>query len=384
MFSLQSGGLCELAAIADPFASRFDEAVAALRAENIGIYEDVAKMLQNADIDACIIATPIPLHVPQTLAALDAGKHVYLEKPPCVTLEELEQLRSAQEASGKVCAVGFQMQTTPAMRFINGQIASGAIGKLQTVSAGVRWMRNDGYYGRSGWAGKWMHNGQPVFDGPATNALAHVAHASLFLSGASSHEWGSIARVRGCLKKARPIESYDSIFLEAETETGVLVRLCFTHATNKGDEVRIRCIGDAGEAEIEWNGTVRLTQNGEETRQFNFFCESHYASMLNFLRSLREPSQTPKTTFEDCRPYLQLTNGALQSSGGASDFQHDKIRFVGAGDSGAYYTVAGLDEQIESFVEDPQAIPPLLAPGEWIEADQIRTHLAVDSPVTHS
>src|SRR5690349_17120140 len=105
-FSLQSGGVCQLAAIADPFASRFDEVVAALRAENIGIYDDVDAMLQNADIDACIIATPIPLHVPQTLAALGAGKHVYLEKPPCVTLEELEQLRAAKDVAGKVCAVG--------------------------------------------------------------------------------------------------------------------------------------------------------------------------------------------------------------------------------------------------------------------------------------
>jgi predicted dehydrogenase len=211
--SLQAAGVCELRAIADPFAGRQPATVAALQAQGVEIYDDAEKLCARDDIEAVFIATPIALHAPQALLAFAAGKHIYLEKPPCVTLAQHAQLVAAQERAQTVCAVGFQMQSSGAVQFVKRELVRGTLGKVDTIWAGVRWRRDDAYYQRASWAGKWRINGSPVFDGPATNALSHVVQATLFLAGETQSESAQIRRVRGTLKKARPIESYDSIYL---------------------------------------------------------------------------------------------------------------------------------------------------------------------------
>jgi predicted dehydrogenase len=376
--ALQSGGQCRLAAIADPYAPQHASVVAALRAENVAIYDDIAQLLTDDKIEACFIATPIPLHVPHALAVLRAGKHVYLEKPPCVTLEEWKQLSAAEAHSGKRITVGFQMQTAPAIHFLKASLIAGAIGRLQSVSVSARWRRDDAYYARSPWAGCWMTEGRPVFDGPATNAISHAVHGALFLSGDAAASWGQLQRVRGRLRRARPIESYDAAFLEAQTASGVLVRLAFIHATPEQDRVVLTCVGDNGRADLGWDGSVRIAVTHKNPQQFNFPCEAHAAAALDFLRAVRDPAHRPFTRLEDCLPYLQTVNGALQSSGGAQAFESSLVRrHETETGRGGYYTVDGLDEELAAFAADPAATPSLLAPGEWIEISDLAEQLTL-------
>ncbi|MFC5758071.1 Gfo/Idh/MocA family protein [Rhizobium sp. GCM10022189] len=69
-------------------------------------YDDYDRMLADPDIDAVIIATADAFHVPASLRALEAGKHVLCEKPVGVTVEECLKLKAAVEKSGKVFQVG--------------------------------------------------------------------------------------------------------------------------------------------------------------------------------------------------------------------------------------------------------------------------------------
>jgi predicted dehydrogenase len=69
-------------------------------------YSDYDAMLADRDIDAVIIATADDFHVPASLRALEAGKHVLCEKPVSVNVEEAEQLKRAVELSGKIFQVG--------------------------------------------------------------------------------------------------------------------------------------------------------------------------------------------------------------------------------------------------------------------------------------
>lgn len=62
-------------------------------------YTEYDTMLQQADIDAVLIATPMPLHAPQSIAALKCGKHVLCEVPAAVTLSESQQLFQAAQQS---------------------------------------------------------------------------------------------------------------------------------------------------------------------------------------------------------------------------------------------------------------------------------------------
>ncbi|OCJ00615.1 oxidoreductase [Rhizobium sp. AC27/96] len=69
-------------------------------------YADYDRMLADPDLDAVIIATADAFHVPASIKALQAGKHVLCEKPVGVTVEECRELKTAVETSGKILQVG--------------------------------------------------------------------------------------------------------------------------------------------------------------------------------------------------------------------------------------------------------------------------------------
>jgi predicted dehydrogenase len=94
----------ELYAICD-VATDLLERMAAMHAPRT-TYRDYDAMLQDPNVDAVIIATADAFHVPHTLAALQAGKHVLCEKPLGVSVEEAESLQTAVQQSGRVLQVG--------------------------------------------------------------------------------------------------------------------------------------------------------------------------------------------------------------------------------------------------------------------------------------
>lgn len=69
-------------------------------------YNDYDRMLADPDVDAVIIATADAFHVPASMRALEAGKHVLCEKPVGLTVEESYDLKAAVEKSGKIFQVG--------------------------------------------------------------------------------------------------------------------------------------------------------------------------------------------------------------------------------------------------------------------------------------
>ena len=98
--TLHRAALCRLVAVADPMLDEQSAIWRGLNAEGIDNVGEYQALLGRDDIDAVVISTPIPLHATQTVAALNAGKHVYLEKPPCPTIGQwwaMEADRAARQ-----------------------------------------------------------------------------------------------------------------------------------------------------------------------------------------------------------------------------------------------------------------------------------------------
>src|SRR5687768_6403248 len=91
----------ELVAVADLYDGRLTLAKEAFGAA-VATTREYEQVLARKDVDAVIIATPDHWHVPITVAALDAGKHVYVEKPMVQLWEEGQKVVDAQKRSGKV------------------------------------------------------------------------------------------------------------------------------------------------------------------------------------------------------------------------------------------------------------------------------------------
>jgi predicted dehydrogenase len=85
--------------------------------------------------DAVVIATPFRTHHALAHAALEAGKHVLVEKPLCPTVEECDDLIELAESSGLVLAVGHVFLFNPGIVALRGIVASGELGEIRTISA---------------------------------------------------------------------------------------------------------------------------------------------------------------------------------------------------------------------------------------------------------
>ena len=103
-------------------------------------YKDYNDLLADKSIDAVFIMTPEHLHHNMTIAALQAGKHVYIEKPLAHTIEEGAEIVSAWQQSGKIVQVGTQNRSSSLYKKAQELIRQGMVGDVHFVRA--FWYRN--------------------------------------------------------------------------------------------------------------------------------------------------------------------------------------------------------------------------------------------------
>ncbi|MBL6864201.1 MAG: Gfo/Idh/MocA family oxidoreductase [Rhodospirillales bacterium] len=99
----------------------------------INIYDSYASMLEDAGLDAIILATPHSLHVDQIKLAANSGKHIYVEKPIALTLEETRISIDAARNAGVEIAVGFQRRCHPSMVSALTAVKDGSLGRILHV-----------------------------------------------------------------------------------------------------------------------------------------------------------------------------------------------------------------------------------------------------------
>ncbi len=96
---------------------------------------DYAALLADPDIDAVYNALPNDLHLPWTVAALQAGKHVLCEKPLALNAAEVAAMRAAEQASGGVAMEAFCHLHHPQLARVKSRLAAGAIGRLVAMQS---------------------------------------------------------------------------------------------------------------------------------------------------------------------------------------------------------------------------------------------------------
>jgi len=130
----------QLCSCADTNSERLQSFAETYRLESS--FEDYQELLRDYDLDAAIICLPNFLHFPASLAALEAGKHVFCEKPPTMNAAEMKVLRDEAEKRGLIYFFGRQFRFTPAVRTARDIIAEGRLGKIYRARA--TWIRSRG------------------------------------------------------------------------------------------------------------------------------------------------------------------------------------------------------------------------------------------------
>jgi predicted dehydrogenase len=170
--------------------SRRDHNEADLAAEfgtPLKAYKDYDQMLADPDIHIVDICTPHKFHADQAVAAAQAGKHLIIEKPICLTYDDAKRIRDAINSAGVQAMVCFECRYSAHFTMIRSIIDQGLLGELHYGEV-------DYYHGIGPWYGQFDWNVKKDFAGSSLlTAGCHALDACLFFMNGNVEEVTSLA-----------------------------------------------------------------------------------------------------------------------------------------------------------------------------------------------
>ena len=165
----------EVIATCDIIKERAESAAKILGAKHA--FTDFNDLIALKEIDMVDVCTPNYLHSIVAVAALNAGKHVFSEKPDAMTVDEALQMKTASEKSGKHLMVMRNWRYAESSRYIKKYVEDGKCGELYAGRCG--WIRRRGIPGKGGWfTTKAMSGGGPLID-----LGVHIIDLSMWIMG---------------------------------------------------------------------------------------------------------------------------------------------------------------------------------------------------------
>jgi UDP-N-acetyl-2-amino-2-deoxyglucuronate dehydrogenase len=201
---------------------------------------DLVALLALKEVDVVSILTPSGLHSEHAIAAAKAGKHVVVEKPMALRLEEADaMIRACDEAGVKLFVVKQNRFNVP-IRKAREALLEGRFGRLVLGTVRVRWCREQAYYDQAPWRGTWKLDGGVL----ANQASHHVDMLEWFMGEVESvHARAITALVE--------IEAEDTAVATLKFRNGALGIIEATTATRPTDvEGSLSILGEKGMAEI--------------------------------------------------------------------------------------------------------------------------------------
>ncbi len=164
----------QLVAVADIVETR---ALRAAKESGAEPYTDYRRLLERRDLDVVTICTPSGMHAQMAIDALCAGKHVIVEKPMALNLQDADRMIATAQATGRRLCVVLQNRYNPPMQDLRRVVDEGRLGRLLLGNATVRWYRPQEYYD-DGWHGTFGMDG-----GALMNQSIHHIDALQWLMG---------------------------------------------------------------------------------------------------------------------------------------------------------------------------------------------------------
>jgi predicted dehydrogenase len=226
-----------LVAVCDPVRARADAVATKF---GVPAEYDIDAFLARKDIDAVSVLTPSGLHPRHVIACAKAGKHVVVEKPMALRLQDADDMiRACDEAGVKLFIVKQNRFNVPVVK-AREALDAGRFGKLILGTVRVRWCRDQAYYDQDEWRGTWAYDG-----GVLSNQASH--HVDML-------EWffGDVVSVhaRAITALAR-IETEDTAVATLKFKSGALGIIEATTAARPTDlEGSLSILGERGMVEI--------------------------------------------------------------------------------------------------------------------------------------
>jgi predicted dehydrogenase len=304
----------DLVMCADPVAERAS-ALAAHHPRCMAT-TDPSQLTSAADLDAVIIATPHDRLVSLTLACIQAGKHVLVEKPAARSADELRPVCVAAEARNVVVKVGYNHRFHPSLRKARELFDSGSIGELLFIRGRY------GHGGRPGYEREWRADPRVSGGGELLDQGSHLIDLARWFAG-------DFVRVSGHLASYYwPMQVEDNAFISLETAER---QVAWLHAswTEWKNLFSFEIAGKIGKLQIDGlggsYGTERLSwyrmlpeMGPPETTIWEFPGPdtSWQAEFDHFASCIRDRS-TPSGSVHDALANLEIVDALYRETGRA-------------------------------------------------------------------
>jgi len=269
------------------------------------VYADYGAMLKKEDLDGVIVATPHNLLRDACLAAIAAGRHVFVEKPAAMNLREGQEIVKAARAAGVRLMVGYCVRYNAVRTTMKELLAQGAAGEILAVAAGK------GSHPFLGWlSDPKQGGGQMLFLG------SHIIDQVLWLVG-------------------RPVESVSTIKMTLDPETdcddtttfslrfagGIVAQFIVSRKAGVSYDY-VEIIGTAGRMRAEWPSMLLFAHSSAlpafgQPATIRVLGDSHrpmyVAELAEFAAAIRE-GRDPAISGEDGLPTLQIIDAVFESA----------------------------------------------------------------------
>jgi predicted dehydrogenase len=249
-------------------------------------YAGWKELLQDAEINAVYVATPVHLHAEQTIAAAEAGKHVLCEKPMALTSAQCSRMIAACRAAGVKLEVAYYRRFYPVLRRIREVLASGQIGVpvLTQINAFERFNPEPGE------PRAWFLDPQLAGGGPMMDFGCHRIEVLLSLFGPIADVTGFTDNV---LFRGRAVEDTAAAFFRFDG--GPRAVLSVTHAAAESqDTLDIFCSSGSLHVSVLNRGDLRIvSEDGERREQHPPHRNLHQPLVEDFIAAVladREPA----------------------------------------------------------------------------------------------
>lgn len=289
-------------------------------------YDSLSAMLADPEIEVVTIGTPSGAHFDPAMKAIEAGKHVIIEKPLEITTERIDQMMAAAKGKNVTLAAVLNRRFHPGMDAFKKAADNGRFGKLTSASAYVKWYRDQVYYDSAGWRGTWALDG----GGALMNQSIHTIDALIYLAGPVQ----SIQANTACLAHT-DIEVEDIAVAIIEFQNGArgVVEGSTCTWSKDGHPARVQLAGTEGsvfladEAFEIWDFMETTEDDANVRAQFmkgseaglgandpsaiNFYQhQRNFEEVVNAIKEGREPS----TSATEARKSVELIQAIYQSA----------------------------------------------------------------------
>ena len=233
-----------IVALVDPFAAVRDETAGEFGVE--AQFETLEKALEMVEFEAVVITTPTATHLPLSVLAAENKKHVFLEKPMALNLQECDEIIKVTGQNGVILQLGFMRRFDPEFVAAAQRIEAGEIGQPMMIKSNTH---------GPGLPPPWARDLR-TSNGMLAEVNSHDWDTTRWLMGSNQlRVYTEVANFKGAANNVDTPHFYDNVLVNIKFESGGLGIISGVCPCGYGYDARVEIIGDQGIMQIgELNG----------------------------------------------------------------------------------------------------------------------------------